>query len=117
MGNATRSWVSSGRGAVGAVGRCRREEVVGRGSRTGIAPRPLPAVDAEALRGLKFSATLPGDLAINTLAHRMIDGEGEKICVRRISRQVERKLLYRLQENVYIVVSAPQSLEAAYCGY
>ena len=43
-------------------------------------PRPLPAVDAEALRGLKFSEALPRDLAIDTLAHRMIDERGaEKV--------------------------------------
>src|SRR5664279_6216969 len=45
-------------------------------ARTSVDPRPLPAVDAEALRGLKFSEALPRDLAIDTLAHRMIDEGG-----------------------------------------
>ncbi|MGC5162996.1 DEAD/DEAH box helicase [Rhodococcus sp. DT1] len=38
--------------------------------------RPLPAVDAGALRGLKFSAALPEHLARATLAVRAIDAAG-----------------------------------------
>jgi len=45
-------------------------------ARASVDPRPLPAVDAEALRGLKFSEALPRDLANETLARRMIDAPG-----------------------------------------
>ncbi|MFC8385752.1 DEAD/DEAH box helicase [Nocardia sp. NPDC057272] len=38
--------------------------------------RPLPGVDANALRGLKFSAALPEPLACATLGARMSDAEG-----------------------------------------
>lgn len=37
---------------------------------------PLPAVDAGALRGLKFSAALPERLARRTLAARLVDRAG-----------------------------------------
>ena len=39
-------------------------------------PRPLPGVDRRALNGLKFSDALPLDLAIDTLARRMVDENG-----------------------------------------
>ncbi|WP_280447663.1 DEAD/DEAH box helicase [Nocardia cyriacigeorgica] len=51
-------------------------------------PRPLPAVDTNALRGLKFSAALPEHLARATLAARISDPAGalvvlsEKVVVR-----------------------------------
>ncbi len=35
--------------------------------------RPLPAVDTDAVRGLKFSEALPADLAVDTVARRLID--------------------------------------------
>lgn len=36
----------------------------------------LPLVDPRALRGLKFAAALPEDLAVDTLAVRLADLEG-----------------------------------------
>jgi ATP-dependent Lhr-like helicase len=42
-------------------------------ARMSTGPRPLPAVDPEALRGLKFSESLPTDLAVDTAARRMVD--------------------------------------------
>lgn len=38
--------------------------------------RPLPAVDARAVKGLKFSAALPVELAQRTLAVRAVDAVG-----------------------------------------
>jgi|SRR6478609_5815619 hypothetical protein len=34
---------------------------------------PLPAVDPDALRGLKFAEALPADLAVDTAARRVVD--------------------------------------------
>ncbi len=43
------------------------------------APRPLPAVDKGALRGLKFSAALPENLARRTMSARLVNSIGAQI--------------------------------------
>lgn len=42
-------------------------------ARAATGARPLPAVDPDALRGLKFADALPEDLAVDTAARRMVD--------------------------------------------
>lgn len=51
-------------------------------------PRPLPSVDPDALRGLKFGEALPPDLAVDTAAQRMVDQvNAERILARGPHRQ------------------------------
>jgi len=45
-------------------------------ARTFQGERPLPAVDAKAVRGLKFSAALPVEMALDSLARRTVDENG-----------------------------------------
>lgn len=42
-------------------------------ARTNSGPRPLPVVDPDALRGLKFGEALPADLALDTASRRLVD--------------------------------------------
>ncbi|KXF57182.1 ATP-dependent helicase [Rhodococcus sp. SC4] len=55
-------------------------------ARTAHADRPLPAVDNGALRGLKFSAALPEDLARRTLAARLVNEGGAQIALSEVAR-------------------------------
>jgi len=50
-------------------------------------PRPLPAVDPDALRGLKFSEALPADLAADSAARRLVDAEHATDVLRRPTRE------------------------------
>jgi ATP-dependent Lhr-like helicase len=58
-------------------------------ARVDLASAALPAVDDDALRGLKFAESLPPDLAVRTLSERLLDRDSARAVLSETRRRVK----------------------------